>query len=81
MAETTKQYCGRVTDFRVDTVEIAASKFYGLSRSTQELIRSYAEFKNSGKPGILRFEIPVYRWQEIQAAERGVARNEEVSRG
>jgi hypothetical protein len=55
----------RVTDFRIDTVDIDEAKFYRLSDEVQKLIRAYASFKVSPQKGYLRFEIPIYRWEEI----------------
>ena len=61
--------CGipqRVTDFRVDEFEITEPDFYRLPDRTQELIRAYAEPVQSGRNGIFRFRIAIYRWDEIK---------------
>ena len=62
----------RVTDFRIDTVEIDEEKFYRLPDKTQDLIRAYASPLKAIHDGYMRFEIPVYRWQEIEASMKGL---------
>lgn len=54
----------RVTDFRIDCVEIDEANFYRLPAKTQELIRAYGS-PVIGRPGFVTFELPVYRWEEI----------------
>lgn len=55
----------RITDFRVDTVEIDEAKYYSLPAKARQLIETYASFLPALHPGMLRFEMPVYRWDEI----------------
>lgn len=56
----------RVTDFRIDTVDIYEAEFYRLPTEARKLIEIYGSGKPAPRPGVFRFEIPVYRWEEIQ---------------
>lgn len=64
----------RVTDFRIDRVEIREDEFYRLPTKTQQLIQAYSSPLYSGKPDVLAFELPVYRWEEIKASMCGTCK-------
>lgn len=60
----------RVTDFRVDRVEIHDADWWALSRETRRLFEVYGREVPSGTVGVWAFEIAIYRWPEIEATMR-----------
>lgn len=59
----------RVTDFRIDTVSIAESAFWNLNAEVRKLIETYwSKARRNG--GNITFEIPIYRWAEINETLR-----------
>lgn len=61
-----------VTDFRIDQVEIAADDYARLPADTRRLIETYGS-RHHYVGGSFRFEIAIYRWDEIQRTLRRVA--------
>ena len=57
----------RVTDFRIDKVEIWEADYYRLPAEAQRLIEAYASPIKASHPDKIAFEIPIYRWEEINA--------------
>lgn len=61
----------RVTDFRIDTVEIAHADYVGLSQETKKLIDAYGTWLQRG--AIMKFELPIHRWDDIpELKKRGL---------
>jgi hypothetical protein len=61
----------QVTDFRIDTIEMAERDYWKLPERTRRLIETYACGGRLVVTGDrLRFELPIYRWAEIQASLR-----------
>ncbi len=56
----------QITDFRIDTVEIGEAAFYSLPLRVRELLGAYATPLRSLRPDVIRFELPIYRWTEIE---------------
>jgi hypothetical protein len=61
----------RLTDFRVDTVEMSLAKYQRLSHSHQLIFETYGTWLQTPQQaalgnGIVRFELPVYRWTELE---------------
>jgi hypothetical protein len=63
----------RVTDFRVDRVEIPDREWWTLPPETRRLFEVYARAIPSGRVGVWAFEIAIYRWPEIEASMRQLA--------
>lgn len=61
----------RVTDFRVDVLEIADADYWKLPDRTRELMRLYCREVPCQRPGVWRFEMSIERWPEIEASMRG----------
>lgn len=57
----------RVTDFRVDIVDIPTGEWNHLPAKVKELFRVYGTHKE-GHGDFVRFELPIYRWEEINRA-------------
>lgn len=55
----------RVTDFRIDTIEIDEAKLYRLPEHIQRHIQTFARWRKCGRPGYVRFELPAYRTDEL----------------
>jgi hypothetical protein len=55
----------RVTDFRIDKVEMSEADFYKLPARAQELLQAYWTPLPS-PTGKIRFELPIYRWDELK---------------
>lgn len=60
----------RVADFRVDVVNMLESDYWSLPTDTRRLIDTYARQPLKIVGGNLVFELPIYRWQEIQDSLR-----------
>lgn len=56
----------RISDFRIDTAEIDAQVYASLPQSVRDLIHAYSE-KLRRVGNRIVFEMPAYRWEEIQA--------------
>lgn len=68
----------RITDFRIDFVEIQLADFQRLSVQQQQDIEAYGTWVTSPNEAVLtgnpiQFEMPIYRWQDI-----GLARPESL---
>lgn len=61
----------RVTDFRVDRVELSVEDYWHLPAETRRLIETYASPRPPSRVGVVAFEIAIYRWAEIQADAKG----------
>lgn len=57
----------RVTDFRIDKVEIWEADYYCLPAEARKLIETYASPIKASHRDKIAFEIPIYRWEEINA--------------
>jgi hypothetical protein len=57
----------RVTDFRIDQVEIAEADYWRLY--VRELVQAYACHMRA-EGGVISFELAIYRWEEINAKLR-----------
>jgi len=57
----------RVTDFRIDKVEIWEADYYKLPTEARKLIEAYASPIKSSHRDKIAFEIPIYRWEEINS--------------
>jgi len=61
----------RVTDFRVDTVEIPEHDYYTkVPAEARRLIEAYWTGARAMPNGNIRFEIAIYRWAEIEPLMR-----------
>lgn len=56
----------RVSDFRVDKVEMRAADYWALPADARRLIEAYASKLYEHADGRVTFEIAIYRWEEIQ---------------
>src|SRR5206468_1360177 len=56
----------RVTDFRIDRVEMSVEDYWRLPADTRRLIETYASPLAPARVGAIAFEIAIYRWEEIQ---------------
>ena len=57
----------RVTDFSISVCHIREDHYHNLYPEVRELIEAYATPTKSDIEGHIRFELPVYRWKEIEA--------------
>lgn len=55
----------RVTDFRIDHAEMDVRVYWSLPQSVRDLIHTYSE-KVRTENGKVKFELAIYRWEEIQ---------------
>lgn len=60
----------RVTDFRVDRVEIRDRDWWRLPPQTRRLFEVYARELPCVAPGVWAFELAINRWSEIEASMR-----------
>lgn len=58
----------RVTDFRIDKIELWEADYYRLPAEARKLIEAYASPIKASHQDKIAFELPIYRWQEINAA-------------
>jgi hypothetical protein len=56
----------RVNDFRIDKVSIPETQFQKLPLEARRRLEAYWE-KAQVSNGIVTFELPMYRWEEIRA--------------
>lgn len=66
----------RITDFRIDTVELTLTDYQRLEDAAKLAIDTYGTWLKTPQQavitdGVVRFEIPIYRWHDIGFLEAG----------